>query len=48
MDGEGLPEKATFIQKPKAGDEGNYVNISEKHVQAETTANAKVLRQEWA
>ena len=32
MDEEGLPKKATLVQRPKAGDEGNYVKIWEKSV----------------
>ena len=44
MDEEGLPKKATLVQRPKAGDEGNYVKIWEKSVQAERRASANVLR----
>ena len=47
MTEEGLPKKATFVQRPKAGNEGNYVKIWGKRVQAERTASAKVLRQKW-
>ena len=30
MDGEGLPEKATFVQRPKAGDEGNCDDLGKE------------------
>lgn len=39
---EGLPKKATFVQRPKAGNKGNYPGV-----QAERTATAKVLRPKW-
>lgn len=44
MSEEGLPKKATSVQRPNAHSEENYVKIWGKSVQAERTANAKVLR----
>lgn len=43
----GPPRESKICSKTQSGNEGNFVKISGKSIQAARTVSAKVLRQEW-